>query len=246
MPSLRDRFKVLEDEAAAALETLRSVLEHVANTNPAAPLRVIILNNVIVSLVSSVEESLRELFQEYLSILQESFEDHRSLRTELQRANLECGIRELQRARSAVDFRQAAIVAKALFVCLEGQSGYQLFKEQLTHNDGNFKSQQLTEIAKQMGVPQIWKLICDCVELETTTAESVLDTRINKVIGDWNAIFEERDLVVHNISKASGWSSDRIGETMAFFQLILSRVAVCLADDAQSQIDERMLRQAHA
>jgi hypothetical protein len=96
MSDLAERFKVVEDDYNDALATLEGVLKHVDETKPAASLRVVILNNVIVALISSLEETLRDMFQEYLTILEESFKNHQWLRSDLQKANLDCAIQLLR------------------------------------------------------------------------------------------------------------------------------------------------------
>jgi len=49
----------------------------------------------------------------------------------------------------------------------------------------------------------------------------VLETRANKLIAAWNAVFDDRNLVVHNISKASGWGAEKIREAMTLCLLIM-------------------------
>src|SRR5262245_9507300 len=90
-------------------------------------------NNTIVALTATIEEALRGLFREYLSILEESFEDHRTLRLALQKVNLNCAIQDLRKYNNNEDFKTAAILVSNLEKCLTGQPGYQLLKEQLTY-----------------------------------------------------------------------------------------------------------------
>lgn len=239
MSELEARFTAIEDDYKAALVTLDNVLAHVAETNPVAALKVVILNNVIVAVVSTTEEVLRELFQEYLKILEESFDSHQLLRVDLQRANLDCGIQQLREHKTESNFDIAAGVVRELSRCLAGEPGFRLFKEELTYNKGNFRSLQLTETAKNVGVLRIWSRVSDCPEVEAYTGESVLETRTNKLIASWNGVFDERDLVVHNVSKASGWGADTIREVMKLFLLIVARLSACLAADVTALITQR-------
>jgi hypothetical protein len=85
----------------------------------------------------------------------------------------------------------------------------------------------------------MWARICDCSEVEAYTGDSVLETRANKLIAAWNAVFEERDLVVHNISKASGWSAEKIREAMTLFFLIIARISACLIADLTALIAQQ-------
>jgi hypothetical protein len=239
MFELAARFRAIEDDWKDALAILDAVLTHVADSNPAAALKIVILNNVIVALVSTTEEALRELFQEYLKIIEATFASHQHLRVDIQKANLECGIQQLKEYKAEADLVRAAEVVRDLSKCLNGEPGYRLFKEELTYNRGNFRSSQLTETAKNIGIHKMWAGICNCSEVEAYTGESVLDTRANKLIGAWNAVFEERDLVVHNISKASGWSAEKIREAMTLFLLIIARISACLIADLTALIAQQ-------
>lgn len=236
MSELAARFKAIEDDWKEALATLDAVLTHVADSNPAAPLRIVILNNVIVALVSTTEEALRELFQEYLKIIEKRFENHQCLRLDIQKANLECGIQQLREYKTEADLAKAAGIVRELSKCLNGEAGYMLFKEELTYNKSNFRSSQLTETAKNMGIHKMWSSISDCSDVEAYTGESVLETRVNKLIAAWNAVFDERDLVVHNISKASGWGAVKIREAMTLFLLIMARISAYLVADLMALI----------
>ena len=242
MSDLTERFKVVEDDYNDALATLEAVLKHVNDTKPAASLRVVILNNVIVALISSLEETLRDMFQEYLAILEESFKNHKLLRIDLQKANLDCAIQLLRDHKTDSDFDNAAAVVKDLSTCLNGDAGYRLFKEQLTYNKGNFRSLQLTDVAKNVGFTKVWFHISDCAEVEAYTGASIVDARVQRLITAWNAVFDERDLIVHSISKANGWSAEKIREAMTLSRLVLGRIASCLATDLAALIRANDLR----
>ena len=218
MAEATQRFDAIIDDFEAALATLSEVLEHVEETKPNSRLRVVMLNNTIVALTATIEEALRGLFQEYLSILEESFEDHRRLRQALQKANLDCAIQDLRKYKNNEDFNTAAIVVSNLEKCLTGQPGYQLLKEQLTYNQRNFKSHQVTEISKNVGISSLWQQICDGREIEEFTGETIVDARVTRLTGDWNKIFDERDLVVHRISQASGWVGTPLKSAIAVKQ----------------------------
>jgi 2-oxoglutarate dehydrogenase complex dehydrogenase (E1) component-like enzyme len=115
------RFDAIIDDFEAALATLSEVLQHIEEAKSNNRLRVVMLNNTIVALTATIEETLRGLFQEYLSILEESFEDHRKLRQALQKANFECAIQDLRKYKTNEDFKTAAILASNLEKCLTGQ-----------------------------------------------------------------------------------------------------------------------------
>jgi hypothetical protein len=146
--------------------------------------------------------------------------------------------------KSDSDFDKAATVVKDLSRCLNGETGYRLFKEELTYNKGNFRSLQLTEVAKNVGFTKVWTHISDCAEVEAYTGASVLDARVQRLITAWNAVFDERDLIVHSISKANGWSAEKIREAMTLSRLVIARIASCLASDLALLIKEHDLRRA--
>lgn len=244
MPNLEERFRIFEDNYDDALATLEGVLKHVSDTKPDPALRVVILNNVIVTLISSLEETLRDIFQQYLTILQESVQNHRWLRVELQEANLDCAIKLLRDYKTYSKFDDATAVVEDLLRCLNGEPGYKLFKKELTCNKGNFRSLQVTDVAKNVGFAKLWSRIADCEEVEAYTGASNLDTRTQQLIVIWNAPFEERDLIVHNISKANGWSADQIRKAMAISRLVINRIASCLMSDLASLIEQHDLRLA--
>jgi hypothetical protein len=244
MSDLTERFKVLEDNYQDALATLEGVLKHVSDTKPDPALRVVILNNVIVTLISSLEETLRDIFRQYLTILEESVKNHQWLRVELQEANLDCAIKLLRDYKTHSKFDDATAVVKDLLRCLNGEPGYKLFKHELTYNKGNFRSLQVTDVAKNVGFAKLWNRIADSQEVEAYTGASNLDTRMQQLIIIWNAAFEERDVIVHNISKANGWSADQIRQAMALSRLVINRIASCLTSDLASLIEQHDLRLA--
>lgn len=240
---IASRFKTIEEEFRAALSVLDAVLSYIEEHRPEPSLRVMILNNTIVALVSTIEEALRNLFEEYLSILEERFSDYRWLPASLRNANLDAAIQLLREGRSDPDFDAAAVV-RDLSVCLQGARDFRLFKERLTYNRGNFRSRQLTEIAKNLGIGRMWEQICDSPEIEAYSGEAALETRVNKVTTLWNAVFDERDLVVHSISKASGWGAERIRQAAALFSLIITRVEASLVGDVRALIEQHDQRLA--
>ena len=239
------RIQIIEDEFKRALAVLDDVLNYIEGHKPQPALRVMMLNNTIVALVSIIEETLRDLFKVYLTILEEGFTDYRWLRPQLRSANLESAVQLLREHRSESDFDSSAVV-KDLARCLDGASDFRLFKEELTYNKGNFRSRQLTDMAKNVGIERLWEQTCDSPEVEAYTGDAALETRVNKITALWNAVFDERDLVVHSISKASGWGAERIRQAAALFSLIIMRVAASLVRDVSALIDQHDKRLAAA
>ncbi len=241
--AIAPRFKTIEDEFKAALSVLDGVLNYVEQHRPEPSLRVMMVSNTIVALVSISEEALRNLFDEYLTILEDGFRDYRWLRAQLRSANLESAMQLLREHRSDPHFDVAAVV-RDLSKCLDGADNFRLFREGLMYNKGNFRSRQLTEIAKNMGIDRMWEQICDAPEVEAYAEEVSRETRVNKMTAAWNEVFDERDLVVHSISKASGWGAERIRQAVALFGLIIARVGAALLGDVSELIEQHDQRLA--
>lgn len=193
MTDLFHSFDGIIADYEAALQTLADVLDHIQRTNPDPRLRVVLLNNTIVALTSTIEEILRALFQEYLTILEANFADYRLLRADLQKANLGCAALELRALKSADDFKTATALISNLSICMNGHLGYRLLKDKLVYNQRNFRSGQVTEISKNLGLSNLWNSVCESSEIEVYTGESNLDSRKNRLITKWNELFDERD-----------------------------------------------------
>lgn len=234
------RFIPIFSDFETAVGTLTEILQYIERMKPEANLRIVILNNSIVALTATIEEALRGLFQEYLLILEESFEDHRTLREELQQTNLECAIQDLKSYKKNGGLNTAANIVSNLEKCLKGQQGYQLLKEQLVYNKGNFRSAQVTDISKNVGLSSLWHRVCNSQEIEDYTGETFVDVRLTRLTDKWNQIFDERDLVVHRISQANGWASDRIQQSIDLSKMVVKRIAICLSNDADELVASRV------
>jgi hypothetical protein len=239
MTDLPKKFDAIISDYEAALKTLAEVLRHIEQTKPDARLRVVLLNNTIVALTATIEEVLRGLFHEYLSILEDAFEDYRKLRKQLQKTNLECAMRSLKKLKTDEDLDVAGRMVTSLATCMNGHTGYRLLKENIVYNQGNFKSIQVTEISTNIGIPRLWQKVCDSAEIEDYTGVAHLDTRVNKLLAEWNEVFDERDLVVHRISQATGWAPQRIQGSIDLSRLVLKRISTCLLVDAQELIKSK-------
>jgi RiboL-PSP-HEPN len=230
------RFEAIVSDFESALATLRDVVQHIKNSKSAPHLQVVMLNNTIVALTATIEEGLRGLFKEYLSVLEENFDDHRKLRISLQKANLDCAIQELRKCKKNADLKAATTIVASLHTCLGGLNNYRLLKDLITYNQANFRSYQVTEISKNVGIQGLWTDVCNCREVEEYLGEANLDSRVMRLTASWNNVFEERDLVVHRVSQASGWSADRIMQSFDLSKLVFNRIAARLLEDANSQI----------
>lgn len=234
-----DRLNAVLDDGNLTLSDLGRVLAFINLSKPDAPLLVLMINNVIVASASAVEETIRQLIIEYLTILEESIDSHTRLPENLCKSNYEKSIHDLKRMLSH-DEMDAVQKLDDLRRCVTGESGYRLAKASLANNQGNFKSAQVTELAKQVGVPSIWTNMLNDQAVADFVGLDVGPRCVDKFISDWNGIFDERDIVVHQLSQASGWGSDRIEKSIAMFTLTLTRLTTCLALNA----DELIRREA--
>lgn len=226
---------MVEDFRQAA-NTLRSVLDFAETSKPPASLRIVINNNTIVGLSAWLEESIRLISQEYLSVLQENVSDFRKLRPSIQQSNVESALHIIKNARKNNDHRTASDCSRNLSVCLDGSPGYALHAENITYNQGNFRSQQLTDSAKAIGVDKIWDRICRSEEVEQFVGGGSEERRKSALISRWNEIFDERDLIVHRVSQASGWGPDRIVQAIELSEFVVFRFSECLAEDCNEFI----------
>lgn len=115
-----------------------------------------------------------------------------------------------------------------------------MHKENITYNQSNFRSQQLTESAKAIGVEKIWNKICQSQSIEEHLDVPSFEQRMNAVVTKWNEIFDERDVIVHRVSQASGWAPEKISQAIALSNIVVSSVAKCLADDCNKSVFQAM------
>ena len=236
MAALANRIQNINDDFIDATEILLQLLDLGEAQSVAPELRVVLSNNIIVALVSTTEEALRDAFSEYLAIIEESGFSYGQLRSDLQKANLNSAISLLSEQRKLFDWTSTKSVVDTFAACLSQQDGYSLFREKITYNEGNFRSDQITTTAKRVGVRDIWLQICDSEDVENYTAEEIVESRVTRLVQDWNALFDERDIVVHRISQASGWSNESIRKGVNLSRLIFSRICSCLEVDAEALI----------
>lgn len=227
------RLQSVIDDFETACDRLEDILQHISDRGPTdARLRVTMLNNMVVALTATIEETARSIFAEYLLIIQEEIKDHRNLRKLLQNANLDACVLALKNLKSDDEIERRSEIALNLEKCLKGRRGYFLMRDEITYNQGNFKTEQITAIAKRSGFSEILKSVCDCAEVEEWTGRDNLDARVTYLSLKWNEIFAERDLVVHRISSANGWGPDRIQQAITLARLMITRIMTCLYEDA--------------
>ena len=232
------RLVEVRAEGERALKNLLDVMTFVETHKPSAELRVVLLNNVIVATVSTIEETIRQLFIEYLTIIEERIDSHEKLRSALRQANAEKYAERIRALIKERNEREAASAVDRLRICLSGGAGYQLEKLAIADNRGNFRSKQVTEIAKQIGLTELWDKISDAPEVEQYIGLPAGAACAGRLIQAWNEVFDERDLVVHRVSRANGWGAEKIRQTVALFLLVLDRITACITNDLLSLLPE--------
>lgn len=194
-------------------------------------------NSVIVSALSTAEEAFREVFIEALNILEQYVPTHDHLHNQLKKANSEKSIDLVKKLLKEGKKADATLALRGLSRCLNSEPGYKLATTELTDNKGNFRSSQLTEISKSLGINEIWKLIASGPAVsELLGGETDIDRATTILINDWNALFDERDLIVHRVSRASGWGSERVKAAIELAQLVLSRLSAVLEAEISAAV----------
>jgi hypothetical protein len=237
MPEIRARFDAVLDDYSAAADNLTNLLAYIVQAGPGEPaLRVTLLNNTLVALVATTEEGLRNVFSEYLLIVNEQLPDHRALRKGLQKANINALLSQLKKLNEPSTTAQAASAAQNLTFCLDGNPLYRLQIEDLTYNVGNFRTNEITEVAKKAGVGDIIARVCDDPNVGDWTGREDIAGRVTALSAQWNEIFAERDLIVHKLSSANGWGAEKIERAIRLGKLLLTRVTRVVEADLRSLI----------
>lgn len=232
MTTALSRLQAVESDVHDALARTQAILDFVRDNPPVAEIRVAILNNVIVSVVSIAEEGLRSLFREYISIVEEAANDYQTLRKELSDSNIRCAAELLHKSIDAKHNIDPIAVTRELLKCLNSEAGFRLFKDGITYNKSNMRSREITDVAKRIGIRKLWENLC-ARPVVRDLAPDALDDQMEQVILErWNALFDERDTVVHRISQATGWGETIISPYISFVRSIISGIVLCLADDA--------------
>lgn len=235
-----DRLNAVLDDGRQTLSHLGRVLAFINASKPEAPLLVLMINNVIVASASAVEETIRQLIVEYLTILEEHIGSHSRLPEKLRRSNYEKSAHDLKRMLSDEEV-DAVQKLEDLRRCVTGERDYRLAKASLANNQGNFKSGQVSELAKQIGISSIWDSMLNDQAVADFVGLDVGPRCVEKFISDWNDTLVERDTVVHRLSQASGWGPDRIERAIEMFTIALMRLTTCLAVDADRLISDEAL-----
>ena len=94
-------------------------------------------------------------------------------------------------------------------------------------------------VAKNAGVRNLWKSVASSAAVESYFGEPNPDTRETLLVAAWNELFDERDIIVHRISQATGWRDERIVQIIELTRVIIAEVLLCLISDI-SDLLQRM------
>ncbi|TIX86421.1 MAG: hypothetical protein E5V21_00730 [Mesorhizobium sp.] len=233
------RLQLVEKEIGDALKLADNLVAFVDGARAPADLRVLVCNNMVVSLASIVEEGIRALATEYLAIVQEYADGYSKLRPALAEANLTGAIELLRKSQKDTKLDTTAIVAQ-LSKCLSNGAGFELFSDEITYNRANMRSKQVSEITEKLGMREFWKAVQAQPSATALYPDLEPEQRVQGIVAKWNGLFDERDLVVHRFSQASGWGPSLISDYVSFLTTIISCMTRCLHGDALLATDYRL------
>jgi hypothetical protein len=238
------RLEAVKEDIQNALALVKSVLCFV-DTNQASPeIRVAILNNLIVSLVSIIEEGVRSLFVEYLAIIEENVGNYHMIRKNTTDSNIKCAAELLAQSVKPQKKIDGLFIAKELIKCLENASGFKLFKNEITHNRNNMRTEQVGNIAKSVGLEKFWESVRSRQEARDFFPDKN-DVQVEQsMLQKWNELFDERDIIVHQISQANGWGQTKISPYISFLDTMATCITYCLADDAKAFLEKKPIQPA--
>lgn len=230
-----DRINLVVEEQFGEFDALIGAVRHVEQSSPTPAQRVILCNNLVVGLTARIEESLRQIFVEYLNIIQECKYTFFDLKPDLQRASYSSCVLELKNV-GDWDVNRRRI--KDLFDLLSGVSDFKLPVASIINNQGNMRSAQVTDIAKRFGVTGLWLSVASDSDVLADWDDDNVRRLEGRVIQKWNAVFDERDNAVHKVSQASGWSPDIIVSHIDFAKKVVRAIGLIVAADCDKWLKD--------
>ncbi len=222
------RLAVVVEEQLDEFDALCSAVNHVADSSPSAKQRVILCNNLVVGLTARIEEALREIFIEYLRVVEECDAAFSDFKIELQKSSFGSAIVALKKNDN---WEEATRKTKDLHDLLSGARIFKLAAVTIVNNQGNMRSAEVSEIAKRLGLTGIWRHVIVDEWFAAHLGEDHLARLEGMVIQKWNAVFDERDNVVHRVSQANGWGIDVIIEHIEFSKQVVRSLGFAAAKD---------------
>lgn len=234
------RFTLLSEEQNSAFDKLIEAANYVGNSKANREIRVILSNYIVVALTARIEESFRSSLLEYLKIAQSSEYRFSELREALQKSAYRSSIENLRTLQSDRKAAQSELVA--LSECLEDKVEFRLPQQQLVYNQGNMRSAEVTALCKRFGISDIWHKVSSSKSTLDYFGEDEASRCQSFVIEKWNGIFDERDLVVHQVSAASGWAAEVIIEHVEFCKVIFLEFSRSVSDECKIWLEECAVR----
>lgn len=244
MPNHQNAFAAIVSDYVAIRSDILSAVDHADRLiGDQGGLKLTILNALIVAVTALIEQTLRELFKCYLREIQASHRSHRNLRADLQRSNFESYVNAIKKKKEPSEVTNAHTIIKSFELCVGGLEGFELRIDDISYNEGNCRTAQITELAKKIGIREIIRLVCDCQEFSTWSGEDTIERTITRFTTDWNALFDERDLVVHQMSNASGWGATKLVQVFDQVNIFVNRLSNVLHADLSELIAIESARQ---
>jgi len=104
--------------------------------------------------------------------------------------------------------------------------------KRLTSNQSNMKTSQVTEIFQRVGIDMIWRRLSSMQDIVDCFPTALPKQIESKLIEDWNAVFSERDIIMHNNSSSNGIGAIAISNYARFFKICLSSMIELLNSGA--------------
>jgi len=228
------RLSVVVEEQLDEFDALWSAVDHVAQSSPSAKQRVILCNNLVVGLTARIEEALREIFMEYLRVVEDCDAAFSDFKDELQKSSFGSAIVALKKNGSWDDAKRKT---KDLHDLLSGAHIFKLAAVTIVNNQVNMRSAEITDIAKRLGLNGIWRHVVVDEWFAAQWGEDHLARLEGMVVQKWNAVFDERDNVVHRVSQANGWSTSVIMEHIEFSKQVVRSLGFAVAKDCKDWHD---------
>lgn len=226
--AINARLSAVVDEQLSEFDALKSAVDHVERSSPSARQKVILCNNLVVGLTARIEEALREIFMEYLRVVEDCDASFFEFKDELQKSSFGCAIMALKKNGN---WDEAYKKTKELHDLLSGSRIFKLAAETIVNNQGNMRSAEVTDIAKRLGLNGIWRHVVVDEWFAAQFGEDQLVRLEGIVIQKWNAVFDERDNVVHRVSQANGWSPSVITEHIELCKQVVRSLGFAVAKD---------------
>lgn len=221
---MRGSFSRSCSKAKLRLDNVRDAFRLGDSNELDLDVRVASTTGTYVYFAAVLESEVRKILQTYLSEVEAFSGNGFNISPTLERENykalgqhlIELNKPSVQRGRS-----EMLSVIESFHLAHENNTSVPLMSEQLTYNQQNMKSKQVTALCKRIGWPEFWSKISACASIVAyypLLQESQIETQITN---DWNRIFEERDNMMHNSLNANVVGISRFEKEVVLTKLVL-------------------------